>query len=510
MSSTTSLFPFAAGTVRSQTHARLLAGLRGDLQDLQRQLASGKRSETYGGLGDKRVSSLTFRSQTGVAEGYKSIVELTDIRLQVMTKRTDELSKTIDGARSTLLRTRGSGGYPELTSAKQQVQAAFEQVVTTLNAQHEGLFLFSGRSRDTRPVADANTLMFGDGSNAGLRQVIDERRQADEGTTGLGRMVLSMPTVTSVRLAEDAVGNPFGIKHIAGSVGGSMSNVTVIGPAGAPPQLDVALTGQPQAGERISFTVRLPDGQTRSLGFSVATAGTSDDTIFQLGATVADTANNLNAAISSRLTALAQGELRSASAVQAARDFFSGSNTTQPPRVAGPPFNTSTAPAPVGSRPTVIWYTGDDDTLVSARDTQRAEIADGSSVGTGARANETAFKDSLIALGLFLAEDYPPNVTSTKDRFDAAAGRAIDILNTTGGPGALLEVNADFGRSTSQVREAKTRHEDQMLFLNGLLSEIENVKNEEVAIAMTSLQTRLEASYQATATLSRLSLVNFL
>lgn len=510
MSSFSSLYPFAAGTIRSLNHSRTLSGLRGELQDLQRQLSSGKKSETYGGLGDKRVSALTFRNQSEVANGYKSIVELTDIRLQVMTKRTDEASKSIDTARSVMLRNRGTGSYADLTAAKQQVQASFEQLITTLNAQHEGLFLFSGRSRDTRPVVDANTMMFGDGTNAGLRQVIDERRLADLGTTGLGRLVSSLPLPTTVRLAEDAVGNPFGIKLIPGSVGGSLTNAVVTGPAGAPLTLDVAFAGQPNSGERISFSITMPDGKTKSLGFAVDTAGSPDDTVFQLGASPAATATNLQAAIVSRLTSIGQGELRSASAVIAATEFFSGSNTTPPPRVAGPPFDTSVAYAAPGARPTVIWYRGDDDTLVNARDTQRAEVAEGTSVGTGARANEVAFRDSMIALGLFLAEDYPPNISSTQDRFDAAAGRAIELMGTTGGPGAILEMNADFGRATIQVRDAKTQHQDSMLFLNGLLAEIENVRNEEVAVAMVSLQTRLEASYQSTATLSRLSLVNYL
>lgn len=508
MSSFDQLYPFAAGTVRSQRHASTLHSLRGDLQDLQRQLASGRKSETYGGLGDLRVSSLTFRNQTGTTEGFQSVVDLTKIRLNIMTQSTGELRKVTETARSTMLRVRGTGGYPEITGAKQQVQASFEQMITSLNAQHEGLYLFSGRARDVKPVVDANTLMNGDGTNAGLRQVIDERRLADLGVSGMGRMVTSVVGSTAT-LSEDAAGNPFGIKLVAGSVGGSMSNVTVTGPAGAPSAINFNFTGAPAAGERLSFTVTMPDGKTKSLGFAVDQAATSDDTVFAAGATPAATAANLQAAINSRLTSIGTGELRSASAVVAATEFFSGSNTVQPPRVAGPPFDTSVGYS-LGIRPTVIWYKGDDDSLVSARSTQLSEIDTGTSVGLGARANEPAFKDSLIAMGLFLAEDYPPNVASTQERFDAASARSIALFNSTGGPNAILEIDGDFGRSTAQVAEAKTRHQDRMQFLNGLLSEIEGVKNEEIAVAMVSLQTRLEATYQTTATLSRLSLANYL
>jgi flagellin-like hook-associated protein FlgL len=503
-----SLYPFAAGTVRNQNQAINLRDLRLQLNDLQRQLSSGRKSETYGGLGDMRVSSLTFRNQTGIAEGFKSVVELTDIRLQIMTQRTNELRQITETARSVMLRTRGTGGFPEITSAKQQVQASFEQMITSLNAQHEGLYLFSGRSRDMRPVVDANTLMNGDGTNAGLRQVIDERRQADIGVTGLGRMTNTVVGAT-VTLSEDAAGNPFGIKLVPGTVGGSMSNVTVTGPAGLPLAVDFAFTGIPASGDRVTFNIRLPDGKVKTLGFAVDQASTADDTVFSAGATPALTAANLQAAIQTRLTSLAAGELRSASAVEAAKQFFAGSNNNPPLRVQGPAFNTATTYAPPGSQ-TVIWYQGDDNVLLAARDTQRAEINDGTSVGLGARANESAFADSMVAMGLFLAEDYSSATATTQERFDAASARAIELLNSTGGPNAILEINGDFGRATAQARQAKTRHEEQMQFLNGLLSEIEGVRNEEVIINMTSLQTRLEASYQVTARISQLSLVNYL
>jgi flagellin-like hook-associated protein FlgL len=164
----------------------------------------------------------------------------------------------------------------------------------------------------------------------------------------------------------------------------------------------------------------------------------------------------------------------------------------------------------VGSRPTVTWYKGDDDTLLNARDTQRAEIDSGTGISLGARANETALRDSMVALGMFLAEDYPPGFNSTKDRYDAASSRAIQMMNTTGGPNAILEMNGDFGRAGALVLSTKKRHEDRKVFLTSVLAEIENTNKEEAILQLTSLQTTLEASYTVTSRLSQLSLVNYL
>jgi flagellar hook-associated protein 3 FlgL len=507
MSTINSLYPFAGGLVSSHSNTRQLINMRSQLDELQRQLASGARSSTYGGLGNARVSSLTFRSQTGVMDGYKNVSDLTAIRMSVMDQSTNELRSTVESARKVMISGRGTSSWSDITAAKQQVQAQFEQMISTLNGQHEGLYIYSGRSRDVKPVVDGNTLINGDGTNAGLRQVVDERRQADIGT-GNGRMVSTLVGATA-SLSEDVAGSPFGIKLIAGSVGGAMTNMTVTGPGGAPSSISFAFSGQPLTGERVSVGVTLPDGTTTTLGFAVDTAGTSDDTVFALGATPAATAANLKAAIDGRLSSMAQGELREASAVVAANQFFSGSNTTPVPRVQ-PPFATSTTYAAPGTIPTVTWYKGDDDATVAARDTQKAEIDSGTSVSFGARANEAAFRDSLMGMSLILVEDYPPNVSTTQARFEAAAGRALTVFNGTGGPNAILDVNAQFGRAAAQVADAKTRMSDRKSFLSGLLAEIEGVSTEEVAMKINALNTTLQASYTTTAKLSQLSLVNYL
>jgi len=54
--------------------------------------------------------------------------------------------------------------------------------------------------------------MNGTTTQAGLKTVIAERKQADLGTNGQGRLVLTQPSATSVQVAEDVAGSPFGLK----------------------------------------------------------------------------------------------------------------------------------------------------------------------------------------------------------------------------------------------------------------------------------------------------------
>ncbi|WP_204309468.1 hypothetical protein, partial [Enterobacter cloacae] len=75
--------------------------------------------------------------------------------------------------------------------------------------------------------------------------IIAERKQADVGASGLGRVVISAPTTTSVQIAEDTAGSPFGLKLDA--VTSSLTGATVTGPAGSPPAISVDMPTNPNA-----------------------------------------------------------------------------------------------------------------------------------------------------------------------------------------------------------------------------------------------------------------------
>ena len=102
-----------------------------------------------------------------------------------------------------------------------------DEILGLLNTQAGDRYLFSGRAADQPAVESLDHIMNGDGARAGLKQVIAERNQADLGASGLGRLLISAPTVTSVRRREDVV-SPFGLK-LAG-VNSTLGNATVTGP----------------------------------------------------------------------------------------------------------------------------------------------------------------------------------------------------------------------------------------------------------------------------------------
>jgi hypothetical protein len=194
-----------------------------------------------------------------------------------------------------------------------------------LNMQAGDRYLFSGSAINTPAVASIDDILNGTTTQAGLKQVISERQQAD-GTTGLGRLVITSPTATSVQVAEDVAGSPFGLKLSA--VSSSLTGATVTGPAGSPAAVSIDLGAtNPNNGDKVSFAFTLPDGTTESIQLTASSATPPPVGSFAIGATSTATAANLKAALNTAIGTLANTSLVAASAIAAGNDFFSPAGT---------------------------------------------------------------------------------------------------------------------------------------------------------------------------------------
>ena len=68
----------------------------------------------------------------------------------------------------------------------------------------------------------------------------------------------------------------------------------------------------------------------------------------------------------------------------------------------------------------------------------------------------------------------------------------------------------ELGAATVQINDAKNRNKDASAALTGYLGEIENTRTEESMASLLAIQNRLQASYETTSMISKMSLVNYL
>ncbi len=477
-----------------------LINMRQQLDDLQRQMSTGKKADTYEGLGVDRGFTVGLRAQASTLQAFGDTITNVDFRLKVAQASLSRIGAISDQVRSSTLlgATVDSSGS---TVAQSTANAEVTELLSLFNTQAGDRYMFSGRAIDKPAVETFDHIMNGDGARAGFKQVIDERKQADVGS-GLGRLVITAPTAASVQVAEDAV-SPFGFK--LASVTSSLTGATVTGPSGSPPAASVDFTTNPNNGENINYEFNLPDGSKETLTLTATSSATPGNNQFAIGATPAATAANLQAALTTAVGKLADTSLTAASAVAAGNDFFGD----PPQRVAGPPFTTATAQVAGTSADTVSWYIGEDGTD-PARGTATAQIDTGISVSYGLRANEQGLRWVMQNVATLAAVTYPPTDPDSQARANALNERIGTNLNVPVGTQTVESIATELSGAQAALGTATERHTQTSNTITDLLGQIEGVSNEQVGTEILALQTRLQASLQTTSMLYKLSLVNYM
>jgi flagellar hook-associated protein 3 FlgL len=369
--------------------------INNQLADLSTQLASGVKSSSYAGMGANEGFAVAARAQlsnisafTDTITNVNTIVSSANTALQSLTSIQNQVQSAAAQSPQNLT----SSGQ---TIGQQSAQSNLSAIVGILNTQVGDRYIFSGSAIGTPAMASADDILQGTATQAGLKQVIAERKQADLGTTGLGRLVLSSPTTTSLQVSEDVAGSPFGLKLSA--VSSSLTNATVTGPAGSPPSVSVDLTaGNPNPGDQISFQFKLPDGTSESIQLAASNTTPAQANTFAIGATPAATTANLNTALTNAIGTLANTSLVAASAVAAGDNFFNTDGTA----TGGVVSNKAATPAPITGA-TLLSGAAATDSIGSnfaAGDTITVNGTALSFVASGASGNQLNVTDSVQAL----------------------------------------------------------------------------------------------------------------
>jgi flagellar hook-associated protein 3 FlgL len=489
---------------------RGLTQIREQMVDLQRQLSTGKKAATYGLLGTDRTMSISMRARISQVNSYKSVIETTQLRSSVLVQGFERMREIVSDTRSDATVPSYEIAENGQTAMQLRAGAAFDELVSLLNTEVAGRYMYAGRATDDNPVESSKVILEGDGARAGFKQHLSERRQADLGADGLGRLVIPAAVGADVSIGEDVDGSPFGFK-IAG-VTNNLTGTTVAGPAGSPNTATVTFTATlPEPGDTIRVDLTMPDGTSTSVKLTALAAGEGGAAgTFEIGADENATAANFQAALATAVEASASTELSAASAFAASNDFFNIDDSNPPQRVDGPPFDSATALVDGTTSNTVFWYTGDGDSSVSARDTSVSKIDDGMYVSYGTRANEEAYTVLMRNLAVLSSDTYDTAVAEDHDRYFATMSRTVDNLSYADGEQSLESIYAQIASVQYIAGQANERHTTTKATAQDVLSDVESSDTNEVAVALLELETRLQVSYQVTSMLAQLNLTNYL
>jgi flagellar hook-associated protein 3 FlgL len=474
--------------------------LNDQLATLSAQLTTGKKAVSYAGMGVNEGFAIAARAQLSNISAFadtmtkiNTTINVTNTALQSLVDIGGQVQNAVSASSQAL----DSAGQ---TIAQQNAASQLGSMLGILNTQSGDRYLFSGGAIDTPSVTDADTLLNGSGAQAGLKQVISERRQADLGG-GTGRLTISAPATMPISIAEETPATVFGFK--LNSVSSSLTGATVTGPTGSPAAISINLGANPNSGDQISLKFNLPDGSTETIQLTASNSVPTPANSFAIGATPAATSANLNAALSGAIGTLASTALVAASAVAATNDFFAD----PPQRVAGTPLATATALINGTAANTVSWYTGENG-AGPARASSIARIDQSITVQYGARATEQGIRNQLQSVAVLAAvTSTGPNAAA---QVAALSQRVTQNLTPQPGQQTIQDIQADFSIAQNTMKDATARQKQTQSMLQNIVDGAESVSPDQVASQILALQTALQASYQTTAMLSQLSLTKFL
>ncbi|BCA05700.1 flagellin-like hook-associated protein FlgL [Bradyrhizobium japonicum] len=369
------------------------------LTDLSTQLSTGKLSQNYSGMGTNEGFAIAGRAQLSNIAAYTDTITNVNVSINLANTALQSLTKIRNTVQTGSANTAQDLNVNGQTVAQNTAAAQFGSMVGVLNTQTGNRYLFSGTAVNTQSVADAGDIINGTTTQAGFKAVMAERQAADLGANGMGRLVQTQPTPSSVQVSEDVAGSPFGLKIKA--VSSTLTGATVTGPSGSPVSFSVDLNGtNPSNGDKLSVQFTLPDGTTEQIDLTASTATPTPLGSFAIDASVPvnpnNTAANLNTALNTAIKKLANTSLVAASAVTAGDNFFNTASSA----IGTPKSNQAAPPAPI-SGATALSGTSPSDSISPgfvAGDTITVNGTTLTFVSSGATGNQLNVGDSIQTL----------------------------------------------------------------------------------------------------------------
>ena len=120
---------------------------------------TGRRADSYAGLGVKRGPALDMRAKLNGLESFQGNIKDANLRMSMLMQSVEGLDKVSARTRSMLTTPSSNvfgGGVPQ-----EQIiaQGDLKLAIDMLNADVNGRHLFSGREHDKKPVIDYDTMI---------------------------------------------------------------------------------------------------------------------------------------------------------------------------------------------------------------------------------------------------------------------------------------------------------------------------------------------------------------
>ena len=126
-----------------------------NVNDLQVQIASGKKTQSFSGIAENAGRLVNLKSELSQAEQFIQNITITEKRLDLMAFAMDQIEGIARKARTDFA-TALNGSEADDIQLSLMAQASLDQIVEIFNTKDDSRFLFSGGAIETKPVNLSN------------------------------------------------------------------------------------------------------------------------------------------------------------------------------------------------------------------------------------------------------------------------------------------------------------------------------------------------------------------
>ncbi len=163
------------------------------LDDLQRQLGSGQKADNYAGLGSQSGIAVSLNAQLAALSSFDTTMTNVGTTISLQQQVLQQIGSVGSSVQTSMATPSFSIDNTGQTPTQETAVSQLDQVVGLLNSEGGNGYLFSGNAVNQPSVASADDILNGNGTQAGLKQVVAERLQADQGSNGLAGWSFQCP-----------------------------------------------------------------------------------------------------------------------------------------------------------------------------------------------------------------------------------------------------------------------------------------------------------------------------
>lgn len=520
-----------------------IKGLQTRFDTLNAQLASGKKTQRFSGLGSDILNSKRARADLKEINTYINNITVADRRLELTSTAISEFKAQADNFQSALLTFSEESVHQEGNTLYRPVEVTTSTDLSAFAGPNALNNLITASAPNLDPPNDRFEIVFSDSNVDDSAQVVTIDLSDAAAAAGGGNAQIELINYINAQITATGVNPDFNAQAVVGPGGtitlSSESNITIdndningmsqaglsaLGFTRGSNLVDESLAvGKSSADIDIEFqNLRRIASQFVEFGRDLLNTRYDERYLFGGAETQTKPINNgstLDTALRTQILAWKNGSITNSQLLADLNDrdpIASGNADAIGDSIVG--FNAALSSGTAG------------DIFV------RTDTA--SELNVTNLANDRGFRDMLVAAAFIANEELPPIADTYNEPFDFGDPVALDENGDpiNGAPGASLaeqkdnffaivrglkattdramtqidNVRFDLESNRARLSEIKDNHINERNVLRDVISDAEDVDLNEVAVQINNLQFSLEASYTVTARLQQLSLTNFI